>query len=75
VLLCIGEVLLDLGVVGCLLQDGFDAAVVVLGNVEVLDLAAVDVLLLSTDDVCTQGLSLLRVLTFEEVDANGVIGR
>ena len=74
-LLCIGKVLFDLGIVRCLLQDGFDAAVVVLRNVEVLNLGTVNVLLFATDDVCTNGLSQLRLLTFEEVDANGVIGR
>ena len=55
-LLCVGEVLFDLGVVRCLLQNGLDAAGVVLRNVQVLDLAAVNVLLLAADDVCTEDL-------------------
>ena len=63
-LLAVGQVLLYGGVLGRLLQDGPDAAVLVLWDVEVLHLAAVDVLLLAADDVCTQGLGQQEVLTF-----------
>lgn len=32
-------------------------------------------LLLSADDVCTRALGQKQVLTFQEVDADGVVGR
>ncbi len=75
VLLGIGEVRLHLGVVGRLRQYGPDAAVLVLGNIQVTDLAALNVLFLSADDVCTRALGQKQVLTFQEVDADGVVGR
>ena len=58
-----------------LLQDVPDAAAVVLWYVQVLDLAALNVLLLAAYDVYTGAHNQPQVLTFEEVDGDGVVGR
>ena len=58
-----------------LLQDVPDGAALVHGDVEVLDLVALNVLLLAADDVWTDGYGQLQVLTFEEVDGHGVVRR
>ncbi len=70
-----GQVRLHFGVVRSLLQDGADVAALVMGDVEVPNLAALNVLLLAADDVCTSGYGRLRELTFEEVDGHGVVRR
>ena len=58
-----------------LLQDVPDAAAVVLWYVQVLDLAALNVLLLAAYDVYTGTHDQQQVLTFEEVDRHRVVGR
>ena len=74
-LLGLREVLLHLWVVSGLLQDGSDAAAVVLRYIKVLYLAALDVLLQAAYDVYTGAHGQPQVLTFEEVDGHGVVGR
>jgi len=75
VLFGVGEVRFHLGVVGRLLQYGPDATGVVLGDVKVLNLGALNVFLLAADEVYTWALEQEQVLTLEEVDGHGVVRR